>query len=128
MAAPTLLVVEDEDLLQDVLVIGLADSGFEVALAKNGRQAISMLENDPSAFNAVVTDVRLPGGTDGWAVARRARELVSDMPILYITGDNEHSWSLNGVPESVMLPKPFAVSQLHMAVSTLIASSSLRRP
>ena len=92
MTAQRLLVVEDEALLQEVLSLGLADGGFDVTLAKNGRQAIAELENDTNAFTAVITDVRLPGDLDGWAVARRARELVSDIPILYIVVREERTF------------------------------------
>jgi DNA-binding response OmpR family regulator len=127
MTAPKLLVVEDEVLLQDILSMVLAEGGFEVTLAIDGRQAIAELESDPSAFSAMITDVRLPGGMDGWAVARHAREVVSDIPVLYVTGDSEHSWSTKGVPQSVLLPKPFGVSELNTAISTLIASAASPR-
>ena len=42
------------------------------------------------------------------------------MPIVYITGDSTHEWSSKGVPDSVVLLKPFAPMQLSTTISTLI--------
>ena len=126
MAAPTLLLVEDDVLLQQVITTQLVDSGFEVVVAEDGNRAIAELEEDASRFKAVVTDIRLPGGPNGWAVGRRAREIVSNMPVIYMTGDSEHEWSSKGVPESVLLAKPFRLAQLTTAATTLITAADTR--
>jgi DNA-binding response OmpR family regulator len=60
-------------------------------------------------------------------VGRRTRELVHDMPIIYISGDSAQDWSSKGVPNSVMLAKPFAAAQLITAVSTLINNTDSHR-
>jgi hypothetical protein len=49
------------------------------------------------------------------------------MPIVYITGDSTHEWASKGVPDSVVLLKPFAPLQLSTAVSTLITAADTRR-
>jgi len=49
------------------------------------------------------------------------------MPIVYITGDGAHEWSSKGVPDSVVLLKPFAPMQLNTAVSALITAADTRR-
>ena len=65
-------------------------------------------------------DIRLGAGPDGWAVARRARELVPTMPVVYMSGDSSPEWSSKGVPNSLMVAKPFAPAQIITAVSTLL--------
>jgi DNA-binding response OmpR family regulator len=127
MEAPLLLLVEDEVLIQEMLADEFADKGFENVVADDGDRAIAELEADASRFKAVVTDIKLGEGPDGWDVGRRARELVPDMPVVYITGDSIHEWSSKGVPDSVVVAKPFAPAQLSTAVSTLITAVDTHR-
>lgn len=64
-------------------------------------------------------DVRLPD-VDGWEVAHVARELNPSIPVTYLSGDSAVEWSANGVPNSLMLQKPFAMAQLITGVTTLM--------
>ena len=98
--------------------MGLGDGGR--AIAKN-------LMRMRHRFKAVITDIKLPDGPDGWEIARRARELVPDIPVIYITGDSTHEWSSKGVPNSVVIAKPFAPAQLITMVSTLIGQADAHR-
>jgi DNA-binding response OmpR family regulator len=127
LQAPTILLVEDEALIVEILTAEFADTGFEVVVANDGNRAIAELDADAARFKAVVTDIRLGKGPDGWDVGRRARELVSDMSVVYVSGDSTHDWSSKGVPESVVILKPFAPTQLVTAVSTLISAADTRR-
>ena len=127
MQAPTILLVEDEALIVEILTAEFADTGFEVVVVSDGNRAIAELDADAARFKAVVTDIRLGKGPDGWDVGRRARELVSDMSVVYVSGDSTHDWSSKGVPESVVILKPFAPTQLVTAVSTLITAADTRR-
>jgi DNA-binding response OmpR family regulator len=129
MEASLLLLVEDEVLLQDLLVTEFADTGFEVVVASDGNRALAELDADASRFKAVVTDIELEKGPgpDGWDVARRARELVADMPVVYITAASAHDWPSKGVPDSVVISKPFVPAQLNTAVATLITAADTRR-
>jgi DNA-binding response OmpR family regulator len=127
LEAPALLLVEDEILLHEFLTTALADAGFETVAISEGTQALAELEAVATRFKAVITDIKLGAGPDGWDVGRRARELVADMPVIYITGDSAHEWSSKGVPGSVVIAKPFAAAQLSTAVSTLITAADTRR-
>jgi DNA-binding response OmpR family regulator len=127
LQAPTILLVEDEALIVEILTAEFADTGFEVVVASDGNRAIAELDAEAARFKAVVTDIRLGKGPDGWDVGRRARELVSDMSVVYVSGDSTHDWSSKGVPESVVILKPFAPTQLVTAVSTLITAADTRR-
>lgn len=119
MDTPLLLLVEDESLLALALEVELTDAGFSVEIAQDGKQAIAKLDAGAARFSAVVTDIRLPA-VDGWTIAKHARELVAAMPIVYMSGDSAADWAAYGVPESVMLSKPFAAAQLIAAVAKLI--------
>jgi DNA-binding response OmpR family regulator len=114
------LLVEDDDLLHPNLEDVLSDAGFEVKLAKNGSEAISLLESQPDAIRGLITDVDLGPGPDGWHVARRGRELNPELPVVYMSGGSAHEWSSHGVPKSILVAKPFALAQIVTAISTLI--------
>lgn len=124
-----ILVVEDEALIEQLVVSGLEDAGYEVRIADNAEDAIAMLESDGADYQAVVTDVNLaPQKLTGWDVAKRARELTADIPIVYMTGASNHEWTSSGVPNSILIAKPFAMGQIVTAVSQLLNSSSTGLP
>lgn len=123
MNTAVLLLAEDEALLIPNLEDALCEAGFEVVVAHNGAQAIDQLESDVSRFRGLITDIRMGKGPTGWDVAHRARELAPTIPVLYMTGDSAASWAANGVPNSVLLQKPFAMAQLVTAISQLINQS-----
>jgi DNA-binding NtrC family response regulator len=95
----------------------LAEAGFEVVVATNGKEAMAELGTDASRFRAVLTDIKLGGGPDGWEMARRARELKPEIPVIYISGDSGHEWPVKSVPSSVTVAKSFATAQIITAVS-----------
>ena len=67
-----------------------------------------------------MTDINLLGKLDGWEVARAARETDPKMPVIYMTGSHGEEWASKGVPNSVLLAKPFAPAQLVTAISQLL--------
>ncbi|MGH9807944.1 MAG: response regulator, partial [Terriglobia bacterium] len=118
---PIILVVEDDQLLQRVVEETLTDGGFEIVIAASGENAIELLDTADGKYRALVTDVNL--GRDrmnGWDVARRAREIDLNFPVVYMSGDSAEDWSSRGVPGSIMLSKPFAPAQLVTAVSQVL--------
>jgi CheY-like chemotaxis protein len=119
---PTILVIEDDPNLQTVLEDALAEGGFESAIAASGEEAVTLLKSRLVQYRALVTDVKLKGRMDGWEVARQSREIDPAFPIVYITGAAAGHWASRGVPNSILLEKPFAAAQLAMAVSQLLNS------
>jgi CheY-like chemotaxis protein len=116
-----ILVVEDEPDILYLVQIGLEEGGFSVVTANDGEEAVAMLEADGAEYHALISDVNLgPGALTGWAVAKRARELNDQLPVVYITGGNAHEWPSKGVPNSVLVTKPFASAQIVAAVSQLL--------
>lgn len=125
--AVVLLLVDDEAALREVMEAALTDAGFAIVAVGDGTTALTELDADASRFRAVIADINLGSGPDGWDVSRRARELVPEMPIVYVTGDSVQDWPSKGVPNSVVIPKPFATAQLVTAVSSLITTADAHR-
>jgi DNA-binding response OmpR family regulator len=125
-AQKLLLLVEDEPLIAAILEEALIDVGFELLVATDGARAIRNLEEDASRFQCVITDIKLPPGPTGWDIGHRARELDHGIGVIYISGDSAVDWSSKGVPNSIMIAKPFAAAQLVTAVSTLLIDSDKR--
>ena len=123
-AHQAVLYVEDEPLLRELASVILEDAGFEVVTAEDGRAAFEALDNDGSPFCAIVTDVNLGSGPDGWAVAKRGRELNKTLPVIYMTGASGHQWQAEGVPRSVMLRMPFASAEILQALRSLLETRS----
>ena len=71
-------------------------------------------------YRALVTDIALLGRMDGWEIAQQAREIDPEFPIIYMSGAHAEDWASKGVPNSIMLAKPFAPAQLVTAVSQLL--------
>lgn len=113
------LVVDDETLIAETLRLALEDAGFAVAVADDGDGAIAILDDPAHAICALVTDVNMGDSPDGWAVARRAREIDPDMPVVYMTGAAAADWPVYGVPRSILVAKPFVTGQIVTALATL---------
>ena len=121
---PVVLVVEDDLLLQTLIEEALGDGGFEPAITASGEEAITLLQGHKGKYRALVTDINLQGKMDGWQVAQRAREIDPEFPVVYTTGTVAADWASKGVPNSIMLSKPFAPAQLVTAVSNLLNSGT----
>ena len=117
---PVVLVIEDDPDIQFFLEEALRDGGFEPAIAGSGEEAVTLLKAFRSNYSALITDIKLLGRLDGWHVARAAREVDPAFPVVYITGAAPQEWPMWGVPDSVLLTKPFASDQLVSAISRLI--------
>jgi DNA-binding response OmpR family regulator len=117
---PVILVIEDDHSIQTVVEDALSEGGFEPAIAASGEEAVTLLKGRTDDYCALVTDIILRGTMDGWEVARRAREIDPTFPVVYISGASAAQWPVKGVPDSIMLPKPFAPAQLVTAIANLL--------
>ena len=118
---PVVLVVEDDPLLHAIVEETLSDGGFAIVIATSGEEAVKLLDASDGKYRALVTDINLGARKlAGWDVARRAREITPSFPVVYMSGDSAEEWASQGVPNSIMLSKPFAPAQLVTAVSQLL--------
>lgn len=123
VAAPVLLYVEDEALIQETLLDALKEAGFSVLTADDGAQAQEILAPGSQELNGLITDVNLGEGPDGWEIARAARDLIAGLPVVYVSGASEHEWTSRGVPNSLMITKPYVPAQVVVAISSLLVVS-----
>lgn len=121
---PAILIIEDDREIQAIVEEALADGGFDSAIAASGEEAVALLRSDEVKYRALVTDINLPGRLDGWDIARAAREIDPAFPIVYMTGAGADDWPSKGVPNSILLNKPFAPAQIVTAVSQLLNSGT----
>jgi CheY-like chemotaxis protein len=117
------LVVDDDVDLGETLVLLLRRFGYTCLSAASGDQAIAILDAEP--LDLVVTDLHMPG-TDGLAVARRAREKCPPIPVVLMTA-YPMSDSERQIPTKVgtiLIPKPFANTDMLDAVRHALDPSS----
>lgn len=98
----------------------LEEAGFAVLATSDGEEALSVLNAEHKELAGLISDIRLGSGPNGWEVARHARELRPDLPVVYMTADSGGDWPINGVPKSVLIQKPFVSAQIVTAIANLI--------
>ena len=103
---PTILVVEDDPLVRNMIVWELRDAGYVVTEATTGEAALAALRQ--SRVDLLFTDIRLSAGIDGWSVAEEARALHPDLPVIYATGYTVEQ--PRAVPGGIFLHKPYRPS------------------
>ena len=107
----TVLVVEDDDTLRDVLKLGLAGEGYRVVTAHDGATAIRLAADE--APHLVLLDVTLPG-MNGFEVCRQLRRKGFNAPIMMITGKTDEVDRVVGLEIGAddYLTKPFGQREL----------------
>jgi len=117
---PVILVLEGEDLIQAMVEEALTDAGFATDVVASGEEALTLFKGGLKNYKALVTDVGIKGGLNGWEVAAKIREIDPGFPVVYMSGVHADEWASKGVPNSIMLAKPFAPAQLVTAVAQLL--------
>jgi DNA-binding response OmpR family regulator len=116
---PTVLLVEDEAAVAELVAEALADVDLEVAVAATDTEAYALLDEAARRFDVLITDINLGVGTTGFDVARRARQLNRALKVVYITGQAVQAERF-GVEDGVMFPKPFSAPELAARVKALL--------
>jgi CheY-like chemotaxis protein len=99
------LLVEDEFLISEWVAESLSEQGFAVHTASNAVEALRYLATEP--VDVLFTDINLSGGMDGAALARRARALLPDLPVVYASARANLLDPTLRVPGSIFVPKPY---------------------
>jgi CheY-like chemotaxis protein len=119
-----LLLVEDEFLISEMVAENLSEQGFAVCAVTNARDALAHLAS--AAVDVLFTDVNLPGGMDGMALARRAREIKPDLPVVYASG-HVSVFDLDAcVPGSIFIAKPYVPSLVGRVLTTAMTATAAR--
>lgn len=85
MAYADILFVEDDPAILEIAIEVLREASYEVVPAVNADIALILLE-EGLPFRLLITDIVLPGRLDGFALARRAKEILPKIEIIYATG------------------------------------------
>jgi len=117
----TVLLIEDERALRDIVEEVLHDAGYRVLTAQEGHAGLQILHSD-ARVDLLVTDVGLPGGLNGRQVADAARVRRPDLKVLFITGYADTAAVGNGRLDTGMdvLTKPFEIGVFANKVRALI--------
>ena len=116
----TILLVEDELELQEMVSSQLRNQGYTVLCAQDGKTAIDTIENDQT-IDLLLTDIVLPGSISGNEIANRAR--VKGLRVLYMSGYTNHEMDKNGKfpgDDAGVLRKPFSREELATRVSEVL--------
>jgi PAS domain S-box-containing protein len=123
-----ILLVEDNRVVAETILKMLTHFGYSPHLATDGASALSYLSS-PADVALVVTDVIMPGGMDGFALARQALAKRPGLPIIFMSGFTDRSVMPDDFsgPDVILLNKPFRAAQLVAAIKqTLDQKKHLR--
>ena len=120
----TILVVEDNELVRQLVEKMLASLGYEVVSASDGNEALSLIEGEDN-IDLLFTDVVMPGGLSGRQVADRARAIRPDLPVLFTSGYTENAIVHQGrLDEGVhLLQKPYRRDKLATKIRRVMAEN-----
>jgi CheY-like chemotaxis protein len=112
----TVLVVDDDDAVRDVIARELKQEGYRVLTAADGQEALTVIEQSGIEVHLVVCDLVMPR-LDGYQLASRLAELSNAPEIIFITAFRS-DLELDGLP--VVLTKPFHLDDLRTAVQLVL--------
>ena len=120
----SVLLVEDEALICDVVAEALVELGFEVRAVSNAGDALRQLLSG-APIDILFTDVNLPGDMDGAELAQHARKLRPDLPVMYTSGRRSTIRELDPVVGSMFLPKPYNPYDVGRLLDYLVGAKSV---
>jgi PAS domain S-box-containing protein len=105
----TILVVEDESIVRDLVRDTLRLYGYQILEAENGHQAQEVCEGHPEQIDLLLTDVVIPGGLSGRQLAERLTSRHAKMKVIYMSGYTNSAIVNHGIlePGIVFIQKPF---------------------
>jgi CheY-like chemotaxis protein len=120
------LLVEDEFLISEWIAQSLAEQGFSVQTVSNAADALRALSCAP--VDVLFTDINLPGDMDGAALARRAREMQPDLPVVYASARANMLDPADRVPGSSFVPKPYEPDYVGRLLNAALEATSAAVP
>ena len=122
----SILVVDDDKEIADLVEIYLVNDGYKVLKASDGEQCLSMLAEHPE-IRMLILDIMMPG-IDGLEVCRRIRDKVS-CPILFLTARVEEQDRVNGLMSGGddYILKPFSLKELEARIIAHLKREERRR-
>ncbi|MFT7243827.1 MAG: signal transduction histidine kinase/Tfp pilus assembly protein PilF [Candidatus Azotimanducaceae bacterium] len=119
-AGQSILLVEDDPQIRDVVKMALESSGYKVSLAENGDEALAKMEST-TQFDLLISDLMMPGTLSGEQLIEAVRILIPALPVLLMTGYAAY------VPDQhPILIKPFKLKDLLATVAQLLKASDIQ--
>ena len=116
----TILLVEDEQAVRQIMIEYLNSRGYSVVQGKNGQDALQMLQDFSGKMDLLITDVIMPG-MSGAELAGRVKEIKPDIRVLFISGYTESMVVRHGIDEtSGFLQKPFTLASMACKVREVL--------
>jgi PAS domain S-box-containing protein len=124
----TILVAEDDDAVRAIVVDTLTELGYRVLKARDAASALSVVESGVP-IDLLFTDVVMPGPLKSTELARRARERLPGIAVLFTSGYTENAIVHGGRldPGVELLSKPYAREALARKLRHVLANSAQRR-
>jgi CheY-like chemotaxis protein len=120
-AVPSVLIVEDNYLLLEMLTSLCEQQGIRVLAASTGEAALTMLRQRAAEIDWLFTDISLPGLIDGWEVASAYRACHPRRPVIYAS--TAAQIERRTVPGSIFVHKPFQVREI-ISLARMMASAA----
>ncbi len=101
----TILVIDDEEFIRDIMKLHLEKEGYNVVLSKDGEEAISALKNHD--ISVALTDIKMPK-IDGFSVLEYIKEHYGHVPVIMMTGYGEVNTAVHAMKKGAIdyLTKP----------------------
>ena len=124
LGTETVLVVDDEPSVLEAVGRTLRKAGYEVLMAREGRQALELKAGDIRRLHLLITDVVMPG-LSGGEVAGGLRAFHPGLPVLFMSGFTDDAVTLDGLraPNTYFIGKPFAPEEILERVREVLASA-----
>jgi two-component system response regulator PilR (NtrC family) len=110
-----ILIAEDEKSMREVLEIFLQEEGYETFTAKDGKEALEMLEGD--IYDVVITDIKMPRA-DGFEVLKKTKEISPQTVVIMITafGTTESAIEAIKLGAYDYIEKPFKIEEIRVVI------------
>ena len=120
MDKPSILVVDDELLIRDLLYDFFTGQGWSISVAENGEKALEVLNE--KQVDLILSDIKMPE-MDGLTLASRVRESHPGLPVVLMTGFPSVETAVSALRSRVedYVIKPFNINQLYKLIESKLA-------
>lgn len=127
MALRTILVVDDDPDIRELIAQTLSDEGYNVVSCSDGRTALSLAGSNPPSL--ILLDLMMPT-MSGWQIIKNLKATArgADIPIVLVSASRDLSYTTEELGASACLPKPFALDDLINIVMKHIGKPERREP
>src|SRR5207248_8525369 len=117
-----MLVVDDDSDLRLTLCEYLESRNFFVSSARNGSEAINLIQSRKAAFDIIFTDLVMPPGADGMEVLKAAKELNPFCYVVVMTGYSSIETAIESIRRGAFdyLAKPFKLAQIEIVANRIL--------